>query len=162
MNARRRTVRALLLTLAVLAAAGVAAAAAGLAAAEPFPAQHFELTSLGGEPLRGGFVEVAHPDGPRVFARHVYQLNGARRHASYDVAIAIWTSSLACAGAPDFVLPAAVLVTNDAGNGLANVTFPPELLSALGLRGLTIGGTVTLARDGSPAYTTGCRINRLD
>jgi hypothetical protein len=52
--------------------------------------------------------------------------------------------------------------TNPAGNGEADVVFTPELLDALGLRGLTIGGNITLLRDGSPAYTTGRRAIELD
>jgi hypothetical protein len=52
--------------------------------------------------------------------------------------------------------------TNPAGNGEADVVFAPELLDALGLRGLTIGGNITLLRDGSPAYTTGRRAIELD
>jgi hypothetical protein len=148
--------------LAVLVAGVVVASAATLASAAPLPAQHFPLVPLGGEPLRQGFVEVIHPNGPRVFAHHVYQLNGARSNQSYDVVISIWTSNLVCADDPAFVLPAAVLDTNTSGNGKAAAVFGPELLTALGLRDLTIGGVVTLFREGSPAYTTGCRVIQLD
>jgi hypothetical protein len=74
----------------------------------------------------------------------------------------IWTSDLACADDPAFVLPAAVVDTNSSGNGEADVVFAPELLDALGLRRLAIGGNVTLLHDGSPAYTTGCRTIQLD
>jgi hypothetical protein len=148
--------------LAVLAVGVVTASAATLAAAAPSPAQHFSLVPLGGEPLRKGFVEVIHPNGPQVYAHHVYQLNGARSNQSYGVVISIWTSNVECAGEPAFVLPAAVVDTNPAGNGEADVVFAPELLDALGLRGLTIGGNITLLRDGSPAYTTGCKLIELD
>ena len=117
---------------------------------------------LGGEPLHEGFVEVIHPNGPEVYTRHVYKLNGARSDESYQVVISIWTSNLMCSGDPQFVLPAAVLVTNASGNGKADAVVDPELVAALGLRGLTIGGKVTLVREGSPAYTTGCHIVRHD
>ena len=143
-------------------ALGAAAILVSAAAGTPFPAQHFALAPVGGEPLHNGFVEVIHPDGPNVYARQVYQLNGAQLNQSYGVVISIWTTSLSCAGAPTFVLPVAVLSTNVAGSGQADVVHDPELLAALGLRGLTIGGEVTLLRDGSPAYTTGCRIVELD
>ena len=152
----RRAVPAALVTAVALASFATAAAST------PFPAQHFSLTPVGGEPLHKGFVEVIHPEGPRVYARHVYQLTGARSHQSFEVMISIWTSSLACAGAPMYVLPVATMVTNEAGNGHADAVHDPELLAALGLRGLTIGGEVTLLRDGSPAYTTGCRVVHLD
>ena len=147
---------------AVLAVGVVAASCATLAAAVPSPAQHFALAPLIDEPLREGFVEVIHPNGPQVYAHHVYQLNGARSDQSYEVVISIWTSNLECAGGPAFVLPAAVVDTNSSGNGEADVVFAPELLDALGLRGLAIGGKVTLLHEGSPAYTTGCRVIQLD
>jgi hypothetical protein len=149
-------------SLLVLAAGVVTALFATLAAAAPLPAQHFPLRPVSDEPLKEGFVEVIHPDGPEVYARHVYQLNGAGIDQSYDVVISIWTSSLACSDAPEFVLPVAVMVTNASGNGHAGVVHDPELLAALGLRGLTIGGNVTLYHDGAPAYTTGCKVLQLD
>jgi hypothetical protein len=148
--------------LALLAVGVVTASAATLAAAAPVPARHFPLTPLGDEPLQHGFVQVIHPNGPQVYARHVYQLNGARADQSYQVVISIWTSNFACSGDPQFVLPAAVLATTASGNGHADAMFDPELLSALGLRDLMIGGNVTLFREGSPAYTTGCRVIQLD
>lgn len=140
----------------------VAASGATLAAAAPTPAEHFPLMPLGGEPLQKGFVEVIHPNGPQVYTRHVYKLNVARSDQSYQVVIWIWTSSLICSGDPQLVLPAAVLVTNASGNGEADAVFDTELVAALRLRGLTIGGKVTLLREGSPAYATGCRVVQHD
>lgn len=148
--------------LAALAPGLVTAAAATAAAAAPAPAQHFPLVPLGGEPLKEGFVEVIHPNGPQVYARHVYMLNGARSDQSYHVVISIWTSNLACSGSSQYALPAAVVNTNASGNGQGGASFDPELLAALGLRGLTVGGNVSLFREGAPAYTTGCRAIQLD
>ena len=148
--------------LAVLGAVLVAASFATLAAAVPSPAQHFPLIPVGGEPLKTGFVEVIHPNGPQVYARHVYELNGAGSNQSYEVVISIWTSSRACSGAPEFAIPAAVIVTNASGNGHADVAFDPELMAAFGLRGLTIGGNVTVYHEGALAYTTGCKVIQLD
>ena len=148
--------------LVALAAGLVTAWFATLAGAAPSPAQHFPLVPVGDEPLKEGFVEVIHPDGPEVYARHVYQVNGAGINQSYEVVISIWTLSLACSDAPEFVLPVAVVVTNASGNGHADVVHAPELLAALGLRGLTIGGNVTLYHGGAPAYTTGCKVIQLD
>ena len=135
---------------------------ATLAAAAPSPAQHFALVPLSGEPLTNGFAEVIHPNGPQVYAHHVYQLNGAESDRSYDVSISIWTESLTCSGEPTFVLPAASLVTNASGNGRADVVFDPAQVAALGLRGLEIGGNITVSREGSPAYATGCKVIELD
>ena len=91
--------------LALLAVSAVTASAATVAAAAPLAAQHFPLMPLGNEPLQQGFVQVIHPNGPQVYAHHVYQLNGARSDQSYQVVISIWTSDLACSGDPQFVLP---------------------------------------------------------
>ena len=148
--------------LALLAVGVVTASAATLAAAAPIPAEHFPLMPLGGEPLQEGFVEVIHPNGPQVYTHQVYKLNGARSDQSYQVVISIWTSSLTCSGDPQFVLPSAVLVTNESGTGQADAVFDPELVAALGLRDLTIGGNVTLLREGSPAYTIGCQVVQHD
>lgn len=150
------------LLLSVVAGGVVAAAAAVLATAAPFPAQHFPLAPVAGEPLHDGFAEVIHPEGPVVYARHVYQVNGAGSNETYGVVISIWTTSLECDGAPTYVLPVAELTTNGSGNGQADAVHGPELISALGLRGLTIGGDITLLRDGSPAYATGCKVVALD
>ena len=149
-------------TIFVLLVSALAAVLVTLAAAAPFPALHLELQPVGGEPLQSGFVEIIHPEGPQVYAHHVYVVSGARSTTSYDVVISIWKSSLACAGAPDLVLPVAVVRTNEAGNGRADAVFDPGLLAALGLRGLTIGGNVTLLRAGTPAYTNGCNVIELD
>jgi hypothetical protein len=132
------------------------------AADTSFPAQHFPLDPLDGAPLENGFVEVIHPNGPNVYARHEYHVNGGAPSETYDVAISIWVSNLTCTGAPPIVIPVAVLVTNTSGNGRASAVHTPEDLALLGIRGLTIGGVVTLSRDGTPAYTTGCRVIELD
>jgi hypothetical protein len=109
------------------------------------------------EPLQKGFVDVIHPDGPEIYARHIYQLNGAKSHRSYEVVISIWTSNLACCDDPAFVLPVAVVVTNASGNGHAGVVHDPELLAALGLRGLTIGDSVTCFARGRRRIRPGAR-----
>ena len=135
---------------------------AALATAAGFPAQRYPLVPVAGEPLESGFVENIHPEGPQVYARHIYVLNGARSNESYDAFISIWTTNVACTGAPTFVLPVAVLQTNGTGNGRADVVHTPEQLDELGIRGLTIGGEVTFRRGGSLAYTTGCHVVELD
>jgi len=133
-----------------------------LAPAASFPAERYQLTPIGGEPLKSGFVENIHPNGQEIYARHVYVLNGARSDESYEVFISIWPTNTECTGAATFVLPVAVLQTNGTGNGSADVVHTPEQLDALGIRGLTIGGEVTFVRGGSLAYATGCRVVDLD
>jgi len=163
MRVPRHAFRALGRALAVLVLGAVGASLTALAAAgASLPAEHFPLVPVGGEPLAMGFVEVIHPDGPEVYARHVYQLNGAEQNQSYQVVISIWTSNVTCSGAPALEIPAAVVVTNTSGNGHADVVHTPQMVDGLGIRGLTIGGKVTLFRGESPAYTTGCKVIQLD
>ena len=150
------------LVLAVLTTGIAAVSIVALAPAAPFPAERYPLVAVGGEPLDSGFVMNIHPNGPQVYARHVYVLNGARSDASYQAVISIWTSNVECSGTPAFVLPVAVLQTNGVGNGRAEVVHTPEDLAGLGIRGLTIGGEVTFLRGGSLAYTAGCRVVELD
>ncbi len=162
-----RTIRSsgepsLRLAFALLAAGIAAVSVVALAPATPFPAERYPLASIGGEPLTSGFVENIHPDGPEIYARHVYVLNGARSDESYEVFISIWATNTECTGAATFVLPVAVLQTNGTGNGRAGVVHTPEQLDALGIRGLTIGGEVTFLRGGSLAYATGCQVVDLD
>lgn len=150
-------------TLALIAVSLVVASPlAPVASADPFPAQHFPLAPVADAPLAGGFVEVIHPNGPQVYARHVYQVQGAEPNQSYAVVISIWTSNVTCSGAPAIEIPAAVLATNGVGNGHADVVHTPEMLESLGIRGLTIGGKVTLLQGASPVYTTGCKVIQLD
>lgn len=150
------------LAFALLAAGIAAVSMVALAPAASFPAERYQLTPIGGEPLKSGFVENIHPNGQEIYARHVYVLNGARSDESYEVFISIWPTNTACTGAATFVLPVAVLQTNGTGNGSADVVHTPEQLDALGIRGLTIGGEVTFVRGGSLAYATGCRVVDLD
>jgi hypothetical protein len=150
------------LAFAALAAGVAAVSIVALASAAPFPAERYPLVPVGGEPLKSGFVENIHPEGSQIYARHVYVLNGARSDESYQAVISIWTSNVACSGAPAIVLPVAVLQTNGVGNGRADVVHTPEQLDALGIRGLTIGGEVTFLRGGSLAYAAGCQVVELD
>ena len=116
---------------------------------------------LGDEPLQRGFVEVIR-ERPPGLPTPCLQAERDESDRSCQVVISIWTSNLTCSGDPQFVLPSAVLVTNASRNGQADAVFDPELVAALGLRDLTIGGNVTLVRDGSPAYAIGCQVIQHD
>ena len=50
---------------------------------------HIALTPVGASPLRSGFVENVHPNGPNVFAHEQYVLNGAVPNMTYTVTIHI-------------------------------------------------------------------------
>jgi hypothetical protein len=148
--------------LPVLAMALFAASFGTPVAAASFLAQHFGLSPVGGEPLRSGFAEVIHPEGPNIYARHVYQPNGARSDETYHVWVHIWTADFTCSGVTPYHLPVAELFTNTAGNGHADVVHTPEDLALLGLGDQAIGGEVTIELGGVVAYTTGCAVIQLD
>jgi hypothetical protein len=97
---------------------------------------HIELAPLASAPLSSGFVQNIHANGPNVYAHEIYQLNGAEPSSSFQVVLSIWTANTSCSGEPALQLPTAVVTTNGAGNGLADVVFTPA--DADGLRGLTV------------------------
>jgi hypothetical protein len=154
MGKRAITVVPLLALLLVLSV-GTAARADGI-----YHSQHYPLTAIGSAPLRSGFVENIHANGPNVYAHEIYVLNGAGVGVSYQVVLSIWTSNTSCSGAPSLQLPTAVLSTNAGGAGLAQVVFTPA--QADGLRGLAVSARWTLFDGSSPAYQTGCEVVTLD
>jgi hypothetical protein len=137
--------------------ATIVAAATGA----PIPAEQYPLTPIGGGP-RSGFVEVIHPNGPVNFAHQIYQLEGAAPHDAYQMVISIWPSNPSCSGTPTYAIPSAVVETNGVGNGHGDVTFPPDVVEALGLRNITVGGKITAWRAGTLALTTGCIVVHHD
>lgn len=125
-----------------------------------YPSEHIPLTPVGDEPLRSGFVENIHANGPVVFAMERYVVNGASADTTYDVMLRIWIEDTGCTGEPGLVLPSVSFSTNTAGNGVGMVRFSPE--DAAGLRDSTLGIVWTLSLGGSVAYTTACEDVTLD
>jgi hypothetical protein len=125
-----------------------------------YHSHHYALISVEGAPLRSGFVENIHANGPNVYAHENYVLNGAAPNTSYQVVLSVWASNTTCSGDPAAQIPAAVVETSPAGNGKAQHVFTPE--DAAGLRGHTVSGTWVLWAGGSPAYATGCEVITLD
>jgi hypothetical protein len=123
---------------------------------------HFALSPIGSAPLSSGFVQNIHAEGPNVFAREMYQLNGAEPNNSYQVVLSIWTSNTSCSGSPTFGFPVAALTTNAAGSGLADHVFTPEDVSRAGLHGLTVSAVWTLFNGTTAAYATDCEVVSLD
>jgi hypothetical protein len=121
---------------------------------------HIALRPIGTAPLASGFVQNIHANGPNVYAHEIYQLNGAVPNASYQVVLSIWTSNTSCSGEPALQLPTAVLTTNAAGNGLADIVFTPA--DADGLRGLTVSAMWTLWNGATATYATDCEVLSLD
>src|ERR1043165_8971704 len=79
---------------------------------------HYALQPIGGAPLRSGFVENIHPNGPNVFAHEQYVVNGAQSSTTYQVVIEVFPGDTSCASTP-LIIPTATLTTNAAGNGTA-------------------------------------------
>ena len=121
---------------------------------------HYNLTAVDAPPLRSGFVENIHANGPTVYAHEQYVLNGAAPNTTYDVALMIFPGDTTCSGTPAVTIPTATIHTNAAGNGVAYHVFTPA--DADGLHGATVGGMWTFSADGSPDYQTGCARIVLD
>jgi hypothetical protein len=121
---------------------------------------HYALSPLAGAPLKSGFVQNIHANGPIVYAHEIYELKGAAPSSSYQIALSIWTANTTCSGDAALQLPTATLVTNGAGNGVASHVFSPA--DADGLRGLTVSAMWTVWNGETAAYQTGCEVITLD
>jgi hypothetical protein len=149
---------AALLGILILVAMVSAAAADGV-----YHSEHIEFYPVGDQPLRSGFVENIHTNGPQLYAVERYVLNGASPNTEFYIKPLIY---LANAGCTEELIPFPIttsFITNHAGNGTALVTLPPE--AAAGLGGLTVNVRWQLlvgAADGPVAYETGCAVVTLD
>jgi hypothetical protein len=127
-----------------------------------FHSTHAPLSPVGGAPLRSGFVQINHMDGPINFAHDNYVLNGAAPNATYTVTLHISTVSDTTCSAPFVDAPVATLPTNGSGNGEVDAVFPPALIDALGIRNSTVHVYFTLSTGAGVAYTTDCLTSQLD
>lgn len=125
-----------------------------------YHSQHVRLHPVAGAPLRSGFVENIHPNGPQVYAHEVYVLNGAQANTSYQVTLLLFPLSTNCSGEP-VVIPTATLTTNGSGNGKAQVFFRPADIPAT-LRGASHGLVWQLTAAGAVVYETSCSSVTLD
>ena len=146
-----------LVCLAAVAALTVLAGTAPASADQLYHSGHYAFAPVDGAPLRSGFVENIHPNGPIVFAHEQYVVNGAEPNTTYQVWLAVFDPTCST---PIFTAETATITTNAAGNGTALHVFTPA--DAAGLNGLTIGGTWTLTTGGAPEYATACATIQLD
>src|ERR1700745_3046707 len=105
---------------ATLILAGLAAmAGATLASARHgYPSEHLALSPVGNAPLRSGFVENIHADGPNVYAHEQYVLNGATPNSSYQVVLMIFpTDTTGSSSSTSIDIPTATITTNAAWHG---------------------------------------------
>jgi hypothetical protein len=124
-----------------------------------YPSQHIPLHPVSTAPVITGFVENIHANGPKVYAHEVYVVVGASPSTSYDVTIAVYEQDPACSTTP-LQIVTAILTTDAAGSGWADVFFSPE--DANGLRGASHGAIWSLSVSGSPVYQTDCSTIVLD
>jgi hypothetical protein len=152
-------------------AASVAALTLGLAAAAALPgpaaradqvyhSAHIALHPVGGEPLRSGFVENVHANGPIVFAHEIYVLNGAEPATAYQVTLNIFVRDPTCTSSP-VLLPTAAITTNAAGNGRGDAVFRPSDVPAP-LRHATHGIIWTVSDSAGVEFSSGCEVVTLD
>jgi hypothetical protein len=146
----------LVLTLFGLAVLALAPAAS---ADRLYHSQHIALQPVGDSPLRSGFVQNIHANGPNVYGHEIYQLSGAMPNTTYQVTFLLYPFDPTCSAAP-VALPNTQLRTNEAGDGNADFVFAPSDVPAE-IRNATHGirWTVTSANS---AYETACSAVALD
>jgi hypothetical protein len=117
---------------------------------------------VGDAPLRSGFVENIHVNGPKIYARELYVLNGASPNTSYQVSLAVYVFDPDCSEVP-VPIPSVAVQTNVSGNGTAQVVFtpadvPPDWRDETRPHGVRW----ELSTAGTVAYETACSIVTLD
>jgi hypothetical protein len=127
---------------------------------DTYHSQHIDLYPVAGSPLRSGFVENIHANGPQVYAVERYVLNGAAPNTTYTVVLNIYPDGSSCAGTPIIVLPTAEFTTNVSGNGTAQAKFTPADAAPLGAMPYNLRWE--LETEGTVAYETDCVTVTLD
>jgi hypothetical protein len=114
---------------------------------------HVALRPAGAAPLRSGFVENIHPNGPQYFAHERYVLNGAIPDASLQATLHIYGTSDCTGGF--FPFPTVVVHTNREGNGEANEDLPLSVVPPQN-HNLTLWITWNLGDSNAPTYVSDC------
>jgi hypothetical protein len=143
----------------VLATVSIVALALPAAADAVYHSDRIPFAPVGDAPLRSGFVENIHANGPNVFAHEQYVVNGAEPNTTYDVVLTVSIGDPTCTN-PSFAMTTATITTDAAGNATADHVFTTD--DAALLRGLLLGGIWQLVEGGTPIYTTGCKAVQLD
>ena len=145
----------------LLVVAATALVSAQSAAADAvYHSEHMRLSPVGGAPLQSGFVQNIHPNGPNVYARERYVLNGALAHQRYEVRLLVHLFDPTCSNAPT-PFRSTALDTNASGNGSAQLLLRPEDVPAA-VRNATHGVQWEVWRSGMLAYRTACTSVELD
>lgn len=123
-----------------------------------YHSQHIPLEPVGSAPLRSGFVENIHANGPTVYAMERYALVGAAP-GSYAVTLHLFADSSCSTVIGPF--PSITFATNAVGNGVGHLRLPPSAIPT-GFHGATIGIIWELAGDTGATYETACSTVVLD
>lgn len=161
---RRRTLIGALVTGAV---ATTVVPAASVSADAAYHTEHAPLRAIGDEPLKSGFVNNIHAQGPTVYAMEYYQLVQARPNATYMAVIYLHPGDPTCT-VPAIDLgflggiPSSQITTNAAGNGhAASMKFTPDDVAPL--RGAEYGVRwVIVDEEQNPVFETDCGLDVLD
>jgi hypothetical protein len=133
-----------------------------VAADQVYHSEHLVLSPVEDAPLRSGFVENSHANGPQIGAVERYVLNGASPNTSYQVTLQVYAFDPGCDGgaAPPLPIPTAVIQTNVSGNGSAKQVFvPADSAGFEGVHGIRWEVSVV---GGSVAYETICTTVTID
>ena len=104
---------------------GVLAPTAGADAV--YHTDHLALSAVGGAPLRSGFVQNIKANGPQIYARELYVLNGAKPNSTYTVTRYFHRFDAKCSGSGGSDV-LGQLVTNAAGNAKSEFVVLPEYI----------------------------------
>jgi hypothetical protein len=132
-----------------------------VAADQVYHSEHLVLSPVDNAPLRSGFVQNSHANGPRIFAIERYVLNGASPNTSYQVTLQVYAFDPGCDGGADpSLIPTSVIQTNVSGNGTAKAVFIPD--DVVGLQGDHGVRWEVSVVGGSVAYETICTTVTVD
>ena len=144
----------------LVAAVGALLLAASASADQVYHSEHLALTPVAGAPLRTGFVENVHPNGPQIYAHEIYSLKGALPNTTYQVFLLAHLGDPGCDASTATDFGSTDLTTNARGNGTAD-RFIPSVPEAI--RNQTHGVRWEVrTTDGTLVYQTACTNVTLD
>ena len=113
--------------------------------------------------LRSGFVEDIHVNGPNIYAKEIYVLNGAKPGTAYQVSLHIYAHDTTCkaVSTDDLQATTATITTNAVGDGKAQAVFQPSGVPPA-LRNGTRGVIWTVSDSSGVAFNTSCTAVALD
>ncbi len=153
----RKAASHVMLALALVALVSLALVPSA-SADQVYHSQHIELMPTGNAPLRSGFVENIHVNGPNIFAIERYVLNGAAPNEKYTVTLLLADPECTSVFA---AVPTATFSTNKAGNGtsmaVVRLDDVPEFL-----HDGTFGVRWEITSDSGEVYSTECTLVSTD